>query len=214
MHLQCHFGLDTLSWARLGAQVTGLDFSAPAMEAASDLTRRAGLEAEWVVSDVMDAPRALGGRRFDVVYTGLRALNWLPDIDRWAGVVGELLEPGGRLHLVEFHPITDIFGDDGLDVENDYFHEGVREWPVEEGTYAELDAPTQHNEVEEWAHPLGQIVTAIADRGLRIERLAEHDCTLFPRWPMLQREAGGVYQLPEGTPSLPLMFSLVARAPA
>ena len=124
VHLQCHFGLDTLSWARLGAEVTGLDFSAPAMEAAAELTERAGLEAEWVVSDVMRADEALGGRRFDVVYTGLGALNWLDDIDRWADVVTSLIAPGGRLYLVEFHPVTEIFGDDDLTVENGYFHAG------------------------------------------------------------------------------------------
>ena len=100
VHLQCHFGLDTLSWARLGARVTGLDFSAPAMAFAAELADRAGLDAEWVVSDVMRADEALGGRRFDVVYTGLGALNWLEDIERWADVVRGLIAPGGRLHLV------------------------------------------------------------------------------------------------------------------
>jgi SAM-dependent methyltransferase len=214
VHLQCHFGLDTLSWARLGANVTGLDFSAPAMDAAAELTERAGLQADWVVSDVMRADEALGGRRFDVVYTGLGALNWLDDIDRWADVVTSLLAPGGRLYLVEFHPLTEVFGDDDLTVENGYFHEGVRDWPEEEGTYAELEATTVHNTTEEWAHPLGEVVSAIAARDLRIEFLHEHDYTLFPRWPMLRREAGGIYRMPPDLPSLPLMYSLVARAGA
>ncbi len=212
VHLQCHFGLDTLSWARLGARVTGLDFSAPAMAFAAELTERAGLEAEWVCSDVMRAGEALGGRRFDVVYTGLGALNWLDDIERWADVVRSLLAPGGRLHLVEFHPVTEIFGDDTLGVEQGYFHEGPREWPDEGGSYAELEAPTQHNTTQEWAHPLGEVLTAIAARDLRIEFLHEHDFTLFPRWPMLRREAGGIYRMPPELPSLPLMYSLVARA--
>jgi SAM-dependent methyltransferase len=212
VHLQCHFGLDTLSWARLGARVTGLDFSAPAMEAAAELTERAGLQAEWVVSDVMRADEALGGRRFDVVYTGIGALNWLDDIDRWADVVTSLLAPGGRLYLVEFHPFTEIFGDDDLTVENGYFHEGTRDWPVEEGTYAELQATTVHNATEEWAHPIGEVVSVLAARDLRIEFLHEYDYTLYPRWPQLRRESGGIYRFPEGTPSLPLMYSLVARA--
>jgi SAM-dependent methyltransferase len=212
VHLQCHFGLDTLSWVRLGARVTGLDFSARAMEAAAELTERAGLQADWVTSDVMRAGEALGGRRFDVVYTGLGALNWLEDIERWADVVAGLIEPGGRLYLVEFHPITEVFADETLAVENGYFHEGPREWPEEEGTYAELEAPTEHNATEEFAHPLGEVVSAIAARDLRIEFLHEHDYTLFPRWPNLQREQGGIYRFPPGTPSLPLMYSLVARA--
>jgi len=212
VHLQCHFGLDTLSWARRGARVTGLDFSAPAMEAAAGIARRAGLEAEWVCSDVLRADEALGGRRFDVVYTGVGALNWLEDIERWADVVAALLAPGGRLYLVEFHPITEVFGDEGLTVERDYFHEGPRDWPEEEGSYAELGARTRHNATEEWAHPLGKVVSAIAARGLRIELLHEHGVTLFPRWPMLVREAGGIYRLPPGAPSLPLMYSLLATA--
>jgi SAM-dependent methyltransferase len=212
VHLQCHFGLDTLSWARLGAQVTGLDFSAPAMEAAAELTRRAGLQADWVTSDVMRAGEALGGRRFDVVYTGLGALNWLDDIERWADVVTGLVAPGGRLYLVEFHPITEVFADETLAVENDYFHEGARDWPEEEGSYAELEAPTEHNATEEFAHTLGEVVSAIAARDLPIEFLHEHDYTLFPRWPNLRREKGGIYRFPPGTPSLPLMYSLVARA--
>jgi SAM-dependent methyltransferase len=214
VHLQCHFGLDTLSWARLGARVTGLDFSAPAMAAAAELTERAGLQADWVVSDVMRADEALGGRRFDVVYTGLGALNWLDDIDRWADVVRSLIAPGGRLYLVEFHPITEIFADESLEVRNGYFHEGVRDWPEEDGSYAELEAATEHNATEEWAHPLGEVVSAIAARDLRIELLHEHDYTLYPRWPQLRREEGGIYRFGPEVPSLPLMYSLVARAPA
>jgi SAM-dependent methyltransferase len=212
VHLQCHFGLDTLSWARLGAKVTGLDFSEPAIAFARDLTARAGLGADWFVSDVMRADEALGGRRFDVVYTGLGALNWLGDIDRWARVVRALLAPGGRLHLVEFHPLTEVFAEESLEVRYGYFHEGPREWPEEDGSYAELEARTEHNATVEFAHPLGEVVSAIAAHGLRIEFLHEHDYTLFPRWPMLRREEGGIYRLPEGTPSLPLMYSLVARA--
>jgi SAM-dependent methyltransferase len=212
VHPQCHFGLDTLSWARLGATVTGLDFSAPAMEAAAELTSRAGLQAEWVTSDVYDAAKALGGRTFDVVYTGLGALNWLGDIERWAGVMRSLIAPGGRLYLVEFHPVTEVFADETLEVVNGYFHEGPRDWPEEEGTYAELEAPTVHNATEEWAHPLGEVVSAIAARDLRIEFLHEHDYTLFPRWPQLRREAGGIYRFPPDVPSLPLMYSMIASA--
>jgi SAM-dependent methyltransferase len=192
--------------------VTGLDFSAPAMRAAAEVAQRAGLEAEWVSSDVMRADEALRGRTFDVVYTGIGALNWLPDIDRWADVVRSLVAPGGRLYLVEFHPITEVFADESLTVENPYFLDGPRDWPVEEGTYAELEASTEHNATEEWAHPLGEVVSAIAARGLRIELLHEHDFTLYPRWPDLRREEGGIYRFGPGVPSLPLMYSLVARA--
>ncbi|MDQ3793524.1 MAG: class I SAM-dependent methyltransferase, partial [Actinomycetota bacterium] len=98
IHLQCHFGIDTLSWARRGARVVGLDFSAPAVERARELAAELGLDAKFVQSDVYEAVGSLGGRDFDVVYTGLGALNWLPDIRRWAGVVAELVRPGGYLY--------------------------------------------------------------------------------------------------------------------
>jgi SAM-dependent methyltransferase len=130
VHLQCHFGLDTLSWARLGAQVTGLDFSEPAVAAARQLASDIGIDADFVASDVYDAVAALGGRQFDVVYTGLGALNWLPDIGRWAGVVEALLRPGGFLYLAEFHPFADTFSYQDLTLEYSY-------WTGPEGIHSE-----------------------------------------------------------------------------
>jgi SAM-dependent methyltransferase len=210
VHLQCHFGLDTLSWARHGARVTGLDFSEPAVEAARAIAQEAGLHAEFVQADLYDAPRALGGRRFDIVYTGLGALNWLADIRRWAEVVAALVEPGGFLYLSEFHPLVDVFGDDDLTIRYDYFHQR-REYD-EPGTYADLEASTEHNRTEEWQHPLGDVVSAVIDAGLAIELLHEHDYTLFPRWPFLEKSGFDTYRMPEGRPRIPLMYSLRARA--
>ena len=112
-HLQCHIGLDTLSWARRGALVSGLDFSAPAVSAASALACELGIEASFVVADVYDAVPAFGGRRFDIVYTGIGALVWLPDIPRWARVAAELLAPGGFLYLVEGHPFAQVLDEAG-----------------------------------------------------------------------------------------------------
>ncbi len=210
LHLQCHFGLDTLSWARRGARVSGLDFSQPAIEAARALAADTGLDAEFSVADVYDAPAVLGGRRFDVVYTGIGALNWLPDMERWARVVAELLEPGGFLYLSEFHPFTWVFGDDELVVEEDYFQRDAFEFE-EGGTYADLEAATSENRTEEWQHTLADVVSAVLGAGLTLELLHEHDLTLTPRWPFLEPCAGG-YRMPAGRPRLPLMFSLRARA--
>jgi SAM-dependent methyltransferase len=212
VHPQCHFGLDTLSLARAGAQVTGLDFSAPAVAAARELAARVGLQAEFVQANVYDAVDALGGRRFDVVYTGLGAINWLPDITRWASTMAALLAPGGTFYLAEFHPFIDVFADEGLTVAYPYFHDEPLVWD-EPGTYADLEAPTTHNRSIEWNHGIGSVVSALIDAGLRIELLHEHDYTLFPRWPILRREADGIYRFPEGTPSLPLMYSLRAAGP-
>lgn len=212
VHPQCHFGLDTLSWARAGARGTGLDFSEPAIEAARDLATRAGIDADFVHADVYDAPNALGGRRFDIVYTGLGAINWLPDIGRWAETMAALVAPGGTFYLAEFHPFVDVFADEDLTVAYPYFNEGPLTWD-DPGTYADLTAQTVHNRSIEWNHGLGDVVSALIDAGLRIEFLHEHDYTLFGRWPFLRREADGTYRLPEGTPSLPLMYSLRAAAP-
>ncbi len=210
LHLQCHFGMDTLSWARRGANVVGLDFSAPAVEAARKLASEMGLEAEFVESNVYDAKEALGDGNFDIVYTGLGALNWLPDIGRWAEVASSLVKPGGFLYLSEFHPFTHVFGDDGLTLEHDYFHGGPMVWD-DPGTYADFEAETVHNRTYEWNHPLGEVVSAVISSGLALELLHEHDYTLFPRWPFLEKSGFDTYRLPEGTPKLPLMYSLRAR---
>jgi len=215
VHSQCHFGLDTLSWARRGARVTGLDFSAPAIEAARALADRAGLAAEFVQADLYDAVAALGGRRFDVVYTGRGALNWLPDIERWAEVMAALVAPGGRFYLCEMHPFAHVFADDGLTVEHPYFRPEGFVWDDDGGTYADPDARTEHNRTIEWSHPVGEVVTALARAGLRIELLHEQERTFAIGWPFLERDpAERLFRLPDGLPSLPLMYSLLATAPA
>jgi SAM-dependent methyltransferase len=209
VHPQCHFGLDTLGWARLGARVTGLDFSAPAIAAARELAGRAGLEAEFVEADVYDAPHALDGRIFDVVYTGLGALNWLPDIERWAATMAELLAPEGRFYMAEFHPFLEVFGDEELTLERSYFERGPLLYD-EPGTYADPDAPTTHTRTVEWVHGIGDVVSALAGAGLTVDLLHEHDYTSTPRWPFLQRGPDRLYRMPSGMPALPLMYSIRA----
>lgn len=215
VHLQCHFGMDTLAWARRGARVVGLDFSRPAIDAARALAVRAGMpDAEFVVADVYEAASALDGRRFDVVYTGKGSLNWLPDLARWAAVCARLLVPGGVMYLSEFHPFGDVFGwGDELSLSYSYFLDG----PIVDesrGTYADLDAATQENLAVEWHHPLGEVVSAIAAVGLRIEFLHEYPFTLYPRWTFLDRRDDGTYWFRGDQPALPLLYSIRARAPS
>jgi SAM-dependent methyltransferase len=210
VHLQCHFGLDTLSWARHGARVSGLDFSQPAVEAARGLAAQIGVEADFVCSNVYAATEAFGGRQFDVVYTGLGALTWLPDITAWAKVAASLVKPGGFLYLAEFHPTSDIFADTELTAAYDYFHTEPKVW-TEPGTYTDGDQATQNNLSYDWTHPIGEVVTALIGAGLRLEFLHEHGYTLFARWPFLEHAEGSdEYHLPAGTPTLPLMYSLRA----
>jgi len=213
IHLQCHFGLDTLAWARLGARVWGLDFSQPAIEEATRLARELGIDAHFVTADVLDAVDAVGRRDFDIVYTGLGALLWLPDLSAWAGVVHGLLRPGGRLYLSEFHPFADVLEEhDGkLIAEHDYSADAPVMWD-EPGTYADLEAATKHNVSYEWTHPISEVVSVVLDEGLRLELLRERDdYTLFPRYPSLIRGDDGRYRLPEAFPRIPLTYSLMAR---
>ncbi len=213
VHLQCHFGLDTLAWARRGAHVWGLDFSGSAIEAARDVADRAGLEATFVEADVHDAVAAFEGRTFDIVYTGFGALIWLPDMVRWAGVVHDLLRPGGVLYLAEFHPITHVFGDDDRRIAYDYFDPGPYEWDDAE-TYVGGDARIEHSRSIEWQHTLSEVVNAVIGAGFVVESLGEHPFTLFPRWPDLVQPAHGRFELPAGSPRIPLIYSLRARRPA
>ena len=214
VHLQCHFGLDSLSFARMGARVTGLDFSAPAVAAATALAAELALDATFVCSDVYEAVAALGGRRFDVVFTGLGALNWLPDLDRWSRVVDELLRPGAIVYLAEFHPVGNLFGYQDLDVCRSYFGSPEGERDDDPGTYTDEGVITEHNLSWEWSHPLSEVVSVLLDRGLVLELLHEFPHTLYARWPFLERRDDGTYHMPADRPSVPLLYSLRLRKPA
>lgn len=212
VHLQCHFGHDTLSWARRGARVTGVDFSEPAIAAARATAEDLGIAARFVVADVLDAPDALEGATFDVVYTSHGVLVWLPDIDGWAEVVVTLLRPGGFVYLSEGHPITWAVADDEPRLVGDYFQEGPARFD-EPGTYADPDAATTHNVTNEWQHTLGDVVTALTSRGLVLEFLHEHPFAVWRRYRWLEHRGDGTYGPPPGGPRIPLLFSLRARRP-
>lgn len=219
LHLQCHFGQDTLSWARLGARVTGLDFSQPAIDAATDLAREIGIaDARFVCAEVYEAREALAGERFDVVYTGAGALLWLPDIWRWAEVVADSLVPGGTFYIREGHPVKGLFDNESseptLRLAQPYFRDGPDRWD-EPGTYAEPTADTTNNVTYEWSHNLGDIVTALARAGLHIESLRELDEDAWQAFPSMVEAEPGRYRLPtalEG--AIPLMYTLCATKPA
>jgi SAM-dependent methyltransferase len=217
-HPQCHFGQDTLSWARRGATVTGLDFSRPAIDAARALADRAGIDADFVCAELYDASTAVGGRTFDVVYTGLGAINWLDDIDRWADTMASVCRPGGTLYLAEFHPIVDMLSptvhDEGslpITLQQNYFGHFWHDGPEVMGTYADLEAATVHNETWERVWTLGEVVSAIAAAGFRIELLHEHDFSLYPMYPFLEAAPDATFRMPEGQPSMPMMYSIQAR---
>jgi SAM-dependent methyltransferase len=217
LHLQCHFGLDTLSWARLGAIVTGADFSAEAINAARSLAAELALPATFVKSDVYDLRAALDAR-FDVVYTSGGVLGWLPDIAGWARVAAHFVKPGGFFYVTDVHPVAQVFDDHDvrpgeLRLRYPYWsHEEPLTFPVK-GSYADPQAPTEGLVEHGWDHSLGEIVTSLIDAGLRIDFLREFDFVLWPT-AFLQESPDGRYRLPEGTPGqLPLFFSLKATKP-
>ncbi len=220
VHPQCHFGLDTLAFARAGATVTGLDFSPAAIQAARDIAVRAGLadRATFVCANVEDAPAALGQATFDIVYVSLGALCWLPSVTRWAAAVAPLLAPGGRLYLHDGHPLAWAL-DDGDDVTlaYSYFEEPEPFVSDDTATYTDQLRPLEYQRSYEWNHGLGEIVAALLAQGLLLRQLIEHDWTVWPRWSWLVQvetgPRGDRWTTPPGRPRLPLTFTLVAERP-
>jgi SAM-dependent methyltransferase len=218
VHLQCHIGTDTLSLSRLGARMTGLDFSPAAVDQARTLVAATGEDVDFVVADVYDAADVLPEGAFDLVFTGIGALCWLPDVRRWAGVVRRLLAPGGRLFLREGHPMLWALDDprpDGLlVVEYPYFE---REEPTvwdEPGTYVATDAAFEHNVTHEWNHGLGEVVTALLDQGLRLTCLVEHDSVPWDALPgLMDKLPNDEWRLSERPFRLPHSYTLQAVLP-
>jgi len=213
LHLQCHIGTDTVSWARLGAEVTGIDFSAPALDVARRLASDLSLDAKFVRSDLYAAADALN-EQFDVVYTGVGAINWLPDIAEWAQVVASCTKPGGTFLMHEGHPFLwslDHDRTDGQLVVSEPYFETTEPATWEEDTTYLGTGTVEHTTSHEWNHGLGEIVTALINAGFRIDLLEEHK-TLY--WLALQHmveETEGHWVLPEHQRNLvPLMYSLKA----
>jgi SAM-dependent methyltransferase len=216
LHLQCHFGKDTLSWARLGATVTGADFSDRAIELARELAADVGIPATFVLSDLYGLPDALNGE-FDIVYTSYGAISWLPDIERWARVAAHFLKPDGMFYIADFHPFAYVFenveGGEGLHVV--YPYKSPQDSPLRfetQGNYADPGADYKGIEYG-WNHALGEIVTALIKAGLRVEFLHEHHFSVdgnmfkgFEPW------GDGYYRLkdPVLRAAIPVMFSIKA----
>lgn len=213
LHLQCHFGIDTLSWARLGARVTGVDYSERAIDDARALAADAGLPASFVRCDVLELPSNLTGT-FDVVYTSRGVLGWLSDLDRWARVVAHFLRPGGIFYITELHPFVWPFDDSEgateLRVRFPYFpREAPLPFPVQ-GAYSDRTARVEQVVQYCWPHSIGEVVTALASAGLRIDFLHEWP---FLAWslPFLEAHPDGTWRLTAHVAGeIPLMFSLRA----
>ena len=212
LHLQCHIGIDTLSWARLGAEVTGVDLSERSIESARRLSSESGTPGRFEVAELYDSPNVID-ETFDIVYTGVGALTWLPDIEGWASVVSSFLRPGGTFYIRDFHPMATAL--DAAD-ENAPLIVGYPYFSIDkplkfddENTYTDGPALTNRTAYE-WPHGLGEIVTALIDAGLRIGFLHEHRFSEFQMYPSLHKGDDGKWWLPESHVEVPLMFSIKA----
>ncbi len=210
LHLQCHFGLDTLSWARRGATVTGVDFSETAITKARQIAADMALPAEFVCCSVYDAPAHLQ-RQYDVVFTSVGVLGWLPDLEDWARVVTTCLKPGGRFFIFEGHPTLFLFDQQppaGMRVMYPYF---ARDALIEEetGSYAALDSGTQVT-CHSFAHPLADILGSLLRAGLRITSYDEYPWLRWQGLPWMVRRDAYFWELPIEFGEIPMMFSLTA----
>jgi SAM-dependent methyltransferase len=222
LHLQCHFGMDTLSWAREGADVTGADFSERSLEIARQLADKLELRATFVHSDLYELPSVIE-RQFDVVYTSRGVLYWLPDLVRWGQIAAHFLHPGGIFYITEVHPFIHVFDDELVEpllrLRYPYW---TKEKPLafeNIGSYADRTAPVTVPKEYGWTHALGEVITALADAGLRIDFVHEFDFCEWDLEPFTERGEDGLWRIPPGRygdpeGELPLFFSLRATKPA
>ncbi|HEX2899468.1 MAG TPA: class I SAM-dependent methyltransferase [Bacteroidia bacterium] len=210
LHLQCHFGLDTLSWARRGAVVTGMDFSGTAIAQARELAVQAGLAATFVESSVYDLPQHLSGQ-FDIVFVSYGALIWLPDLDRWADVVCQYLKPGGRLCVAEFHPYWYGLNWETCQVEYPYFNSGEAFEETAASSYAGSPQSATLREFF-WSHSLGEIIQPLLDRGIQLQHFREYAHSAYNAFPnMVEVRPGEWVPKALGEGKAAIMFTLVGQ---
>ena len=210
LHLQCHFGMDTLSLEMLGAKVTGVDFSEEAIKAAMELRDELGMNADFILSDVYSLPEILN-KKFDIVYTSYGVLLWLPDLDKWAGVVKNFMKDDGFFYIAEVHPTSMLFdysnNENDLKVLYPYFSQSAPLLFNEPGTYADKTVETKNNITYEWVHSLSDIFMSIINAGLKIEFFHEHHFTVWQQFSWMKKGEDGLFRMPN---EIPLIFSLKA----
>lgn len=208
LHLQCHFGQDSISLSRLGAKVTGVDLSDKAIETARDLTKQCETDTQFICSDVYDLPNVLD-EKFDIVYTSYGTVGWLPDLEKWANVIHHFLKPGGKFIMAEFHPVIWMFDDDFNEVKYNYFNEK----PIvetNEGTYAEKNADLVLNNIT-WNHPLSEVLQNLVKKGLSIENFQEFDWSPYPCFNQVEEFEKGKWRIKQFGNKIPMVYALTAH---
>lgn len=217
LHLQCHFGMDTLILARKGARVTGLDYAPAAIGKARWLAQQAGIDARFVEGDLYAAPTLIEGP-FDAVFVSWGALCWLPDIQGWAKIVADFVKPGGWFYLAEGHPIAFTVDDEDPDgpvrIRYPYFHKPEPLRFTSTTAYADNKTELEVTETREWNHPVGEVVTSLIEAGLQLSFLHEHPELPWRAMPYLVPGKPRQYQMPDDRPNIPLAYSLLATKPA
>jgi len=214
LHLQCHFGLDTLSWAREGAVVTGIDISSEGIRLAKLLAKQAKLEAKFVESNLYDLPNRLS-EKFDIVYTSIGILVWLNDLKEWGKIIADFLKPGGFFYIAEIHPFSMVFDNETEDIKDlqvyfDYFHDPKPLEFIADGSYATGEKKMEPKKEYEWAHSMSDIVNSLIQAGLRIEFLNEYPFSVWQQFPFSERESDGFFYLKNQKAEIPLLFTLKA----
>ncbi|MHA1912720.1 MAG: class I SAM-dependent methyltransferase [Candidatus Kariarchaeaceae archaeon] len=215
LHLQCHFGLDTLSFARLGAKPTGTDISGEAIKLAQSLTQELDLDASFIQSDLYDLPDNLEGE-FDIVFTSVGVLCWLPDIYSWAKVVAHFLKPGGLFYIKDGHPIKNIFDEDLNDgemkIKFPYFRSSEIMW--NDGASYASDEKIQDNATAyEWIHRFGDIINALIQAGLIITEVKEFPYLMMQMYDTFVKNDLGEWHFPNDQGLIPLMYTIKATKP-
>jgi ubiquinone/menaquinone biosynthesis C-methylase UbiE len=207
LHLQCHFGMDSLSLSRMGAEVTGIDLSDRAVETAKNLNAELGLNAEFICSDVYDLKKVLD-KKFDIVFTSYGTIGWLPDMDKWAEVISHFLKPGGMFYIIEFHPVVWMFDDNFTGFQYSYFND---EAIIEEvsGSYADRDADINHLSYG-WNHPISEVLTALLKQNLTIAEFKEYPFSFYNCFNNTVKNSSGYWEIKGMEGKLPLMYSIKA----
>ena len=208
LHLQCHFGQDSISLSRMGAKVTGIDLSDKAIEAGKDLAKQCNTDTEFICSDVYDLPTILN-EKFDIVFTSYGTIGWLPDLEKWAGVIDHFLKPGGQFIMAEFHPVVWMFDYDFKDIAYNYFNEK----PIAEtyeGTYADFSAEIVQDYVM-WNHSLSEVMQNLINKNLVIEQFQEFDWSPYPCFKHIEEFEKGKWRTEKFGNKIPMVYAISAQ---
>lgn len=210
LHLQCHFGLDSLSWARLGAKVTGIDLAEKAIDAAKELNVELGLDADFICSDVYELKKVLD-KKFDIVFTSYGTIGWLPDLNKWAEIVSHFLKPGGTFFIAEFHPVRWMYDDDCVKMDYSYFN--VEPIIEEVGhSYADKDRAIDHLSYG-WNHPLSDVFSALLKQNLQVTEFKEYPYSYYKCFNNTVQNELGYYEIKGIEGKMPLMYTIKAKKP-